>query len=229
MINHKRTRGFTLIELTLVMAGMSILLLAILFATLHMGALYEKGVTNRTVNQMSRDVADMFRRDFAGIDASRVIYITSGTAPNISGRLCLGTVSYLWNTADLLNNAPTSGIKDASGRTIVFKRVTDTSQTYCNPSGGPYPTSIAASAATSDVISGNGRSFAVYNFDYERLATNGTRGLFELKLTLGTNQAGTTQGSGAATQCRPPADNSSDFRYCAVVDLDLIVRTGGRQ
>lgn len=228
-VSNRSARGFTLIELSLVMAGLSILMLAILFATLHMGALYEKGVTNRTVNQMSRDVSDMFRRDFGAIDPNRVVYIQSGTAPNLSGRLCLGTVSYLWNTADLMNNAPNAGIKDGSGKPITFKRVVDTSQTYCNPSGGPYPATLSASSVATDVLSGNGRDFAVFAFDYERLAVSGNYGLFELKLTLGTNQPDTTQGSGALAQCRPPSDNSSDFRYCSVVELDLIVRSGGSQ
>ncbi len=226
--NQHTRRGFTIIELTLVMAAMSIMLLAILYATLHAGALYDKGITNRTVNQMSRDISDMFRRDFATIDPSKVQFVTTGTAPNTSGRLCLGSISYLWNTAPLLNTAPATGIKTSTGTPLVFVRVTDPGSYYCSPAGGPYPTTLLAGATVTNVLSGTGRDFAVYSFAFPPATISGAQGIFELKLTVGTNEQGTTQAAAGTTQCRPATDNSSDFNYCSIVDLDIIVRSGGK-
>ena len=162
------------------------------------------------------------------IDPTMVKYVQTGTAPNTSGRICLGTVSYLWNSAALITSSPNGGIKDASGHQIVFKRVADVGQYYCSASGGAYPTSLLPGANASDMLSGNGRSFAVYNLTFTNLATAPPEGLFEIAVTVGTNEASTTQAANGTTQCVPPSGASSDFNYCSVVDLDIIVRTGGQ-
>ena len=229
MINHKRQHGFTVIELTLVMASMSILLLAVLYATLHAGALYDKGITNRTINQMSRDVGDMIRRDFASVDPTMVKFVQTGTSPNFSGRLCLGTVSYLWNTAPVLT-AHSGGIVDPSNKQINFIRVSDVGQFYCLLAGGVYPNPTAAAISTAtDILSGSGtRDYAPYSLSYTQLAVTAPQGLFEIKMTLGTNSPSTTQSVAGSMQCKPPTDTSSDFNYCSVTDLDIIVRSGGK-
>lgn len=229
MIRHNiRGAGFTIVELMLVMTAMSVLLLAVLYATLHAGALYEKGVTNRTVNQVSRDISDGLRRDFMVADPTKVQVQMTGTEPNVSGRLCLGTVSYLWNSASLLTTSPNSGLKTAAGSPIVFTRVNDVDGYYCTKAGGVFPSSILVNSLTSDVLSGDGRSLAVYSLKFKPLDTTASQGIYDIALTIGTNEAGTTQSAGASTQCKPPTDNSANFNYCSLVDLDMIVRSGGK-
>lgn len=235
MINHKerRSKGFTIIELTLVMAAMSILLLAVLYATLQAGALYDKGITNRTVNQLSRDISDTIRRDFTAVDASMVKTFSGGTGDAQSGRLCLGTVSYLWNTAALLNTDANGGIKDSSGKKqVTFVRVDDPGQIYCTQSSGAYPTTIDSTAKSTSLFSGDGRSFAVYSLKVTPLTDVATsaQGVFDITMTIGTNEPGTTRSTGGATQCKPSrgeGNEGSDFNYCSIVDLDIIVRAGG--
>ena len=62
MFSHfNRAKGFTLVELTLVMAFMSILLLSILTMTIYAGKLYTKGVTNKTMNQIGREIFDLMK------------------------------------------------------------------------------------------------------------------------------------------------------------------------
>lgn len=224
-----REAGFTLIELTLVMAFFAVLLLAILLTTLQMGKLYTKGVTNRTINQIGRDLSDTMRRDFLGASNDRIVITTpTGTGTATSGRLCLGGVSYAWNTADLLNDKNASKITK-SNTAVVLERVVDVSNQLCTiQGGGGYMTVIPADMVSTNLLAGDGRSLAVYDFTVDKLATDGNNGLYELKITVGTNDPSTTQRDASqSVQCKPPSDNSSDFNYCSVADFDIIVRTGG--
>lgn len=230
MINNSRrgSQGFTLVELTLVMASMSVMLLAILYGTLQAGKLFDKGATNRTVNQISRDVSDGLRRDFLAADPTMVKFVETGTAPNLSGRLCLGTVSYLWNTASLLAASSSNGIKDTSRKLIAFVRVPDVGAAYCTKVNGSYPVDIAAGVPVSNVLSSTGKSFALYEFKSVELSRVDPQALYQVKMTLGTGESDTTVKTGGITQCKPPTDASSNFNYCSVVDLDMIVRAGGK-
>lgn len=229
MINRTSRDGFTLIELTLVMAFLATLLLAILLTTLQMGKLYTKGVTNRTINQIGRDLSDTMRRDFLVASTDHIIITTpTGSGRATSGRLCLGSVSYVWNTAELLDPANHSAKITKSSSPIVFERVVDASNQLCAvQGGGGYLTVVPPTMESTNLLSGDERSLAVYSFTADKLASDGKNGLYELKITVGTNDPGTTQANGSSAQCKPPSDNSSDFNYCSVADFDIIVRTGG--
>ena len=228
MTNRKSRDGFTLIELTLVMAFLATLLLAILLTTLQMGKLYTKGVTNRTINQIGRDLSDTMRRDFLVASTDRIVITApTGAGAATSGRLCLGSVSYVWNTAGLINQ-PSQPKITKSGKAVVFERVVDASNQLCAiQGGGGYLTVVPPVMESTNLLAGDGRSLAVYNFTTTKLASDGKNGLYELKITVGTNDPGTTQADGQSAQCKPPSDNSSDFNYCSVADFDIIVRTGG--
>lgn len=227
---RQKNQGFTLVELTLVMAAMSIMLLTIIYVTLQAGAIYSKGVTNRTINQLSREISDTMRRDFTTADPSEVQIVQSGSAPNVTGRICLGTVSYVWNSASMLNSGASGAIKRTDGTTLNLTRVDDPTSYYCTKSSstGKYPVNLQPYAKQSSMLNGNGRSFAVYGATLDTFAINPPEGLFHIKMTVGTNDPNTTSGTGAAAQCRPPTDNSSDFTYCSVVDIDIVVRAGGK-
>jgi len=227
MIN-RYNKGFTLIELSLVMVFLSLLLLAILFTTLQMGRIYAKGITNRTINQIGRDLGDSFHRDFLTASSSRIVITDpAGVAPATSGRICLGTVSYVWNTADLLNQQNASVIT-RNGTAIVFERVVDSSNKLCTLQGlGGYITDITGMASTS-MLSSEGRALAVYSFSPTAIASSGDNGLYDLKITVGTNDPSATERDvSQIVSCRPPTDDSSNFDYCSVADFDIIVRTGG--
>lgn len=231
MTNRSLHRGFTLVELTLVMAFLSVLLLAILMTTLQIGKLYTKGVTNRTINQIGRDLSDTLRRDFLTASPDRIVITTpTGSGTATSGRLCLGSVSYAWNTADLINQTGSPVKMTKSGSPIVLERVVDASNQLCTivPGPGTYITDIPSALESANVLAGDGRSIAIYDFTVTELDVDGKNGLYELKITIGTNDPGTTQRNGTEpVQCKPPTDSSSDFNYCSVADFDIIVRTGG--
>lgn len=224
-----RHRGFTLVELSLVMAFFSVLLLAILTTTLQMGKVYTKGVTNKAINQVGRDLSDMLRRDFLAASADAVVIPEKmGEATATSGRVCLGTVSYVWNTADLLSEANASTITKA-GKPIVFERVDDSAAALCvAEDAGTYVSDIPAEMTSTELLANDGRSLAVYDMSITKLASDAGRGLYRVTITIGTNDLSATQrDESQSVQCKPPSDNSSDFNYCSVADFDIIVRTGG--
>jgi prepilin-type N-terminal cleavage/methylation domain-containing protein len=232
MATRRIQKGFTLVELTLVMAFMSILLLSILYMTIHAGKLYTKGVTNKTINQIGREVTDLMKRDVAAAHSSQIIAMDElGAVGQKSGRFCTGSISYVWNTAPSLNNA-TSDKVVADGSPIVFRRVVDPSGAICQKIGSPatYLMDITPFKST-EVLSTEGRSFAIYTMDIQKKASDGPRnGLYGVKMVLGTNEPDTTEDAGAeGFQCLPPTSETADFDYCTVSEFYTILRTGGEE
>lgn len=229
--NTNMKRGFTLVELTLVMAFMSILLLAILYLTLHAGKLYTKGLTNKAMNQLSRDVTDLMKRDFSSTSAALVSAPGElGSGDLKSGRICTGTVSYVWNTGPLLNS--TSPKITADGSPITFRRVLDSTGSLCNTVGntGRYPMVIPAGMPSTELLGITGRDYAIYTMSIAKLASDdsGSKGLYSVSMVLGTNEKGTTaKDSSSQFQCLPPTDNTANFEYCTVEELYTILRVGG--
>lgn len=219
MTSRQAQRGFTLVELSLVMAFISLLLLAILFSTIHISKLYAKGVTNRQINQVGRELVDTIRRDFLVSDAMRIKWDIAGG----HGRLCLGNVSYAWNTALTLQES--GAIKTSDGSTpVVFSRVVDAGGAFCVP---PYTQTLPAADTTALLsTTGDGRSLAIYDLTVTKLTPDERNdGLYDLGIVLGTNDPSVIDTE--AQQCKPPADHSSNFEYCSVVELHIIVRAGG--
>ena len=97
---RRRELGFTLIELLLAMSFLSVLLIAITTSTLQIIGLYTKGVTLKSINLAGRDGADSFRRD-ALASADGIRYVSPDKGGGL-GRLCFGTMSYVWSPAALL-------------------------------------------------------------------------------------------------------------------------------
>lgn len=234
----KKQDGFTLVETTIAIAFLSILLIAILTLTITAGKMYIKGDTNKTINQSGRDFSDTIRRDLLSTGVGTIspqITVSGGNATTYSGRICLGTVSYLWNSADLLNSV--SAVAKQSEVTVgtakdpvTFARVTNPQQSYCEvgPSG-KYPMNIPSTERVVDLFGGTGRDYALYAMTIKPVAANGDKGLYRIMYTLGTNQSNTTRQDATNTyrQCKTNDSLTADFNYCAVDDFDMIVRVGG--
>lgn len=237
----KRSDGFTLVELTIAIAFISVLMLAILTLTVSAGRLYIKGDTNKTVNQAGRDFSDTVRRDLlaAGMGTvTQTITINGGSvaAPLLSGRICLGTVTYLWNTADLLN-ADIAGATSAKvtmgspGEPVKFVRILRPQQSYCEMNAlGKYPMNIPSTESATELFDGTGRDYALYKMAFTPLAQRGDRGVYRVSYTLGTNEPETTE-LDADGYIRCKTDNAvlANFDYCSVNDFDMLVRIGGTQ
>lgn len=238
-MHAKNQQGFTLIELTIALAFLSVLLIAILTLTLAAGKMYVKGTTNKTINQSGREIQDIMRRDFLAADRSRISAVaTEGSVGRNSGRICLGSVSYVWNTAGMLNdkNADAtnyqSRIRIGSGEPVRLMRVVDANSDMCarNPATGRLPRTIAVSSTNrAELLGGEGREFALYEVNITPIISEGVRGMYRVKYTIGTNDIGTTEREGGTgyVRCKPDATATANFDYCSVVDFDMMLRIEG--
>jgi type II secretory pathway pseudopilin PulG len=120
---HKTTRqrGFTLIELMLAIGFVGSLLVLIALIIIQIMGLYNKGLTLKEVNEVSRVVVRDMQQSVSGSDAFRLQYLKDDTptyattfqqavnpggnnsqidyySNDAGGRLCTGVYSYVWNT-----------------------------------------------------------------------------------------------------------------------------------
>ena len=239
----KRTRGFTIIELTLAMAFISVLLLAIVMTSIQAGRIYNRGAVLRSINQAGRDISDTLRRDFLQTNANSIKFESTADEPVISvrnggevvsGRFCLGQYSYIWNAPDVLNDSTrwsSSGIVKADGAPspVTFVRVEDANGALCEKSPiGAYPATIAASARFTNLlkpITVDDVVIAIYDLKVMRItdAAGKPEQLYRIEFTLGTSETSEIDG----TSCKPPNDDESNMEFCAINNFDMIVRTNG--
>lgn len=241
----KTQRGFTLIELMLSMAFISLLLLAIAMTTMQLARTYERGTTLRSLNQAARDFGDMLRRDFAQANAKRVfagsdngnsvIQLVDTNGP-VSGRLCLGQVSYLWNYAATLdregsNNNQAAVVRD--GRLVNMVRAIDEGGDLCRQnSEGRYIRDLSAydtnniTNVLEPIETRDGTALAIHNLSLRALTrANEESGLFRITYLLGTSrQAEIDIDNGT---CRAPNDAQSNAEYCAINNFEVVVRANG--
>lgn len=241
MIRTTRQKGFTIIELTLSMAFVSVLLLAIVMTSIQAGRIYNKGVVLESVNQASRDIGDSIRRDFMQSDAAHVsrtdesesvIILSEGGQPK-SGRFCLGGYSYLWNYPSVLEAAlageSVSGPVVKRGDKIInFVRVVDDGGSFCASSDGNYETNIGADRQLMSMLDEKGDQgvvLAIHELGIEPVLvnSNSSEALFRVNYTIGTSAQAEINGQ----QCRPPADGSANDQFCAINQFEMIVRTNG--
>ena len=238
MINKRRSQGFTIIETTIVMAFVALLALSVVFVSVYIGKMYAKGVTLKALNQVGRDVSDVMRRDVTASQPQRIKYVTTGGPNEFIGRLCLGEVSYVWNSAGLLRNpsAATPKMKTNTNKEVHLVRVIDSSARYCTPNAtGVYPVQIAAGETYSEMLMNTDNELAIYSFVFTSLHSSSNpsaapEGLYNIKFALGTNQTDTTLVAPDGTvTCKPPTDSSANFDFCSVRDFDLLIRAGGER
>lgn len=246
MIKKSAQKGFTVVEMSLAVAFLSLLLIAIVTLSMKAGSMYIKGDTNKSVNQAGRDISDALRRDFLSTDMDKITYVPDATVAPISpndgnneyrksGRLCVGNVAYVWNLAGLL--APGSSpmrvkIGTAPAAPAYLVRIPNANSSICKKDGsGRYPSPVTGSSDSTDFLKATGKDFALYNFSASRVArvrSDDKRGLYHIKFTVGTfSMTAIQKSSSGYEQCRPNNDASADFDYCAINDFDMIVRVGG--
>lgn len=220
--------GFTLVELLLAMTFLSILLIAVTTSTMQIIQVYTKGVTIKSINLAGRDVADMFRRDaLASSDALR--HITPDKADGL-GRLCFGTVSYLWSSADKLQQQSAhryqndTGNGDARGDMIVLARVSDAGAQYCTPNAnGRYSTQVPLSKAT-ELLGSREGDLALRDLSIRRSVdvTDGANALYLLRFVIGTNEQDTINTTDQT--CKPPNDDTANYNFCAINVFETLIQ-----
>lgn len=136
--NKKRQKGFTLVELMLSVGFVGSLLVLIALITIQIMGLYNKGLTLKEVNEVSRIVVRDMQQSITSADAFRIHYTVEG-APKAAaslkeaielggdvdyysnpagGRLCTGVYTYVWNTGAALKSRNTMFAGSDSRRTF---------------------------------------------------------------------------------------------------------------
>lgn len=248
-MNHvaKKQDGFTLIELVLAMAFISVLLLGIAMTIIQVGAIYNKGMTLKEVNQSSRDIADDFKRTVGtaqtvSLATDYVPVIVSGDT--VGGRLCFGSYSYAWNYAKNLtptigngairyqNNGATA--IDESQTPIRFIKIADPGKEYCAKGGTGNLTlttvRVVDQAKTVELLKSGDRELGIHQFEILNPVPSSAmdpatdQQLYSLKFTMGTSRINALDATQSA--CLPPSDPNSDPLYCNVQQFNLVVRVG---
>lgn len=239
-MNHvvkKRTEGFTIIELVLAMAFISVLLFAIALTVIQVATIYNKGMTLKEVNQVGRALGSEFTTTVSSSDA--FVYATDFKPNADGGRLCLGNYSYVWNYSGALVGGNPGVIRYQSGsEEIHLVKIADTSKVYCalDNSGGFVNGTVldADRSKSSELLESGDRLLNIHQF---ALTTNPAavdtltgQQMYTLSFTVGT---GDEVGQPSTltpdkTQCLPPGDVNANFAYCAVQQFTLVIRAGNR-
>ena len=259
MIQQTNThrRGFTLIELMLAMTFIAILLLTIAMTVIQMGTIYNRGMAIKEVNQASRDVADDLRRSVqasgvfeinpSGTDTTdfvRFMRPVNGNNVAVSGRLCLGSYSYIWNTiaaieTNFVDRARYLNSAGTAGDTVNFAKVADTGKKYCaKDTNGAllYKNILFADASnTTELLKPGDRTIRVLSFNVTTTAsafdpTSGQR-IYQVTYGFGTGTEGSVaeamvMTNGIPTSCLPPNDPKSNFTYCNAQQFAIVLRAG---
>lgn len=163
---RKQQKGFTLVELMLGMGFVGSLLVLIAIVIIQIMGLYNKGLTLKEVNEVSRIVVRDMQQSISSADAFRLMTDPQprqdGTTPDpevaldledigaagnnadyynnpAGGRLCTGVYSYAWNTGPALK-----ALRESGGDAVTYSYTVDGS--------GTFPIQTITSTQTGDEV-----------------------------------------------------------------------------
>ena len=217
----KRKSGFTLVELNLAMVFIAILLIGVTMTTIYITRIYQKGSTIKTINQIGREVSEQLRRDMSAAVPSSVQVVETA---NGSGRLCLGTVSYVYNTPAALESGDRITIDGDAMQPVYLVRIQDGNAAWCN---GTKNQVNSVSDEYTELLTNDILPLAVHALGVDiHTPTSGdqavTQQLYALTMQLGTNEDKTVNGG----ECLPPTSSESNFDYCFIAEFNTIIRAG---
>ncbi|OGL22674.1 hypothetical protein A2707_05175 [Candidatus Saccharibacteria bacterium RIFCSPHIGHO2_01_FULL_45_15] len=235
------SKGFTIVELMLAMAFISVLMVAIAMTVIQIMNAYNKGMTLRSVDQAGRSVSQDIRYTLAssqildvgaagegGVDFVPQIQLGGVINNPDGGRLCTGSYSYIWNTGKGLSN-PIN--RFATGDDVIrLVKIRDNSKAYCNVVLTPQVQREGAS----ELLGSEDRQLAVQSFKIITAAADPImqQALYKVTLELGTSDENALNRDATVatidTNCKPPSDDASQRDYCAVSKFEFSARTGNR-
>lgn len=247
---NNRAAGFTLIELMLAMAFVSVLLITIALTIIQMGTIYNRGMTLKEVNQSARDIADDLRRvvsssemfsapvDSSDDDTADYVKLRSADrSMTYGGRLCTGSYSYIWNAAKAIEENSTqltTHSKGGSEQPARFLKVPDVGKKYCAKEGSGAlalsDVNPADSAEASELLQAGDHSLGIQSFTVSTTnssvdaATN--QRLYRVTYTIGSGKTSAMNADQSA--CLAPGDPSgnANLTYCNVQKFTLVLRAG---
>lgn len=228
--------GFTLIEMLLAMSFVSGLLLAIALLIINITNVYTKGVTLTATDRAGKVIIADIRKSLGEASPAGVAFVSVMSGPTkIGGRLCTGSVSYVWNYGDTISKASTQliyrthqnryttgAVNSASTYNIRFQKYSDTTGSICKTVAGLYPRLVKANAI--ELLSESDRQVVVHNFTFSRLPFSSSQEVYKLSMTIGTNNSDESDVIGGTRSCKPPSEGY--YEFCSVNVFDYTVRSG---
>jgi prepilin-type N-terminal cleavage/methylation domain-containing protein len=244
-VNRNKQSGFTLIELSLAMAFISILLVAIALIIIQITGIYNRGITLKEVNQAGRTVSTELQD---GIGAALPFSIVSNDdtvksaylVQNWGGALCMGEYSYIWNNGKDISDAINSGnfdnlnIYSDVANTIDniphFIKIYDPDRSFCVQNDGLKINNIQAAKSTELLATGQ-VELVIHSLDISTVSDassfNDAQQLYDISLVIGTNNRNALlPENDVADSCKPPSGFGADTTYCSVQHFHIVARAG---
>jgi len=247
MRSRRRADGFTLVELMLAMAFVSMLLLAIAMTVIGIMHIYTKGLTMKAVNQAGRDVvADMKRTVGEGQvftvgskDGASPTYgmrppfvlqknltgdiQTAITDDSFGGRFCTGNYSYIWNIGRRATATDWPNKYDGTPTEMPRLVKVKDSGAYCSIDGSGKLIKDKIESADNPTELLSEADLAIQDFQVEQLSGNLSAGQalykFTVRIASANSEALTTVG-----ECRPPSGDVGLEDFCSVNDFVFTVK-----
>lgn len=136
----RNQQGFTITELSLAMAMLSVLMVIILLSAMNITSIYNKGITLKRVNQSGRTISTELQADLRkaaiGDGVTKVVNIgyreqVIDGQPYKTG-ICIGKNSYIWSL--YLDGGGVVEEKFTNGQTISFIKISDPGMCIKDPS-----------------------------------------------------------------------------------------------
>ena len=239
MVNKQKTHaGFTIVETTIVLAFLSILTISIVYVGIFCGKMYSKGVTLKSINQAGREIADQIRRDVVNSQESDIRVVIQGNdATGQVGRICLGSVSYLWNDAKAMSMESTTKISYPNGHLVRLARISDRGGQFCEKqSDDYYPVEISSTAEYKEMVGNDSENIMIYRLymgDNLYSSSGSSSGMRNLSFDIGTGDFDVVEFveneeyPNGKYMCRLSGSEESNFNYCAIERFDTKIRSGG--
>ncbi len=228
--HNVQQKGFTIIELSLAMAFIAMLLLSISLLTIQISALYNKGITMRSVNEsgalIMRDIQQTLDSSTPGTIISRQ-QITGG-------RLCANGIVYVWNYGGHTTNGSYGFGNDNRFQTgtgdVRFVRLM-APDSYCTPNEtGDYPLLPTDSNVFTELLKAGDSTLALHAFTISEDNVQGddTQRMYRISFTLGTEE-GRYINDNSCQADDGSVQGINDDSYCAVNIFTFTARAGGSE
>lgn len=158
--NIQRQGGYTIIEITIALAFIATLMIAVLTISMQLFSLYNKGVTIRDVNAVTRHLVRDMQDSIASSKSDIKLFPPATTDPvdtlkeasdqgldyynnSEGGRLCTGSYTYIWNYGPAFTGYGGGGLNGEKGMTqftgtiadgfnaVRFIKVSDDNKSMC--------------------------------------------------------------------------------------------------
>jgi type II secretory pathway pseudopilin PulG len=133
MIRRANNKGFTLVELLFALAFIGFVLIFVITTIIQVMRTYNKGLALKEINQTARATTEDMSRILRGVSSFSVVTAPLTDPGGSKGRVCFGSVSYVWNFTNSSVNKYTDGSR------VNFVRVIDPGSSMCVQNSGTYP------------------------------------------------------------------------------------------